>query len=87
MRTRPLLGRKAWFGPRRNGWGLQPVSAEGWVVSAVAAVAAIVLATAVRAARWTAFLPLIVLLVLVFVKGTSPGGQREWEEFQASKHR
>jgi hypothetical protein len=87
MRTRPLLGRKAWFGPRRNGWGLSPASAEGWVVTFAAAAAAIVLAAVDRHERWTAVLPVILLLVMVFVKGTSPGGQREWEEFQASKER
>ena len=85
MRTSPLLGRKAWFGPRRMGWGLSPASAEGWVVSAVAAAAAVGLAVADRRARWTALLVVIVLLVIVFVKGTSPGGAREWAEFQASK--
>src|ERR1019366_1097023 len=25
VRTAPLIGRKAWFGPRRFGWGLDPV--------------------------------------------------------------
>jgi MFS-type transporter involved in bile tolerance (Atg22 family) len=87
MRTRPLLGRKAWFGPRRKGWGLSPVSAEGWVVSLAAAIAAIALGTLGHRERWTAVLPVILLLVIVFLKGTAPGGQRRWEEFQASKDR
>jgi hypothetical protein len=87
MRTKPLLGRKAWFGPRRMGWGLSPVSAEGWVVSAAAAAAAIGLAAADRRGRWIALLVVILLLVIVFLKGTSPGGPRAWEEFQASKDR
>jgi hypothetical protein len=25
-----MVGRKAWVGPRRLGWGLAPVSPEGW---------------------------------------------------------
>jgi hypothetical protein len=85
MRTKPLLGRKAWFGPRRLGWGLSPVSPEGWVVTAVAAATAVGLAVAGRRDRWTALLAVIGLLIIVFAKGTSPGGPREWEEFQASK--
>jgi hypothetical protein len=87
MRTKPLLGQKAWFGPRRMGWGLSPVSPEGWAVTAVALAAAIGLATADRHKAWTGLLVVILLLVIVFLKGTSPGGPRAWEEFQASKDR
>ena len=87
MRTKPLLGQKAWFGPRRMGWGLSPVSVEGWVVTAAAAAVAIGLATAEHRYRWTALLVVILLLVIVFLKGTSPGGPRAWEEFQASRGR
>ena len=87
MRTKPLLGRKAWFGPRRMGWGLSPVSAEGWAVTAAAAAVAIGLTAADRRDRWTPVLVVVLLLVIVFVKGTSPGGPRQWEEFQASKDR
>ncbi|MDR0344618.1 MAG: hypothetical protein LBI49_16190 [Nocardiopsaceae bacterium] len=87
MRTKPLLGQKPWFGPKRLGWGLSPVSPEGWVISAVAVVATVGLAAAARRDRWTALLPVIVLLVIVFLKGTSPGGPREWEQFQDRKNR
>jgi hypothetical protein len=87
MRTKPLVGRKAWFGPRRMGWGLSPVSAEGWAVTAAAAAAAIGLAVADRRHPWPALLVVIVLLVIVFLKGTSPGGPSAYEEFQASKGR
>jgi hypothetical protein len=87
MRTKPLLGQKAWFGPRRMGWGLSPVSAEGWAVTAAAVAAALGLGTAARHARWSGLLVMILLLVIVFLKGTSPGGPRAWEEFQASKNR
>jgi hypothetical protein len=87
MRTKPLLGQKAWFGPRRMGWGLSPVSAEGWVVTAVAAAGAVGLGAADRHDPWAPVAVVILLLVVVFVKGTSPGGTRAWEEFQASKGR
>ena len=93
MRTKPLLGQKVWFGPRQLGWGLSPVSAEGWAVTAAAAAAAIGLAVADRRDRWTALIAqksaivVIPLVAIVFLKGTSPGGRREWEEFQASKER
>jgi hypothetical protein len=87
MRTKPLLGRKAWFGPHRVGWGLSPASYEGWVTTAVAVAAIIGLAAAGRPYRWIAPPVVILLLVIVFLKGTSPGGPRAWEEFQASKDR
>jgi hypothetical protein len=36
MRTR--ITKKAWFGPKRWGWGWSPVSPEGWVVTIAFAV-------------------------------------------------
>jgi hypothetical protein len=87
MRTKPVIGVKAWFGPRRLGWGLSPVSPEGWAVTVVAVAAAVGLAAAARRDRWTTVPVVIALLVIVFLKGTSPGGTREWEEFQESKDR
>jgi hypothetical protein len=87
MRTRPLLGRKAWFGPRRMGWGWSPVSPEGWPVTLVAIVAAICVAILARHARWAVLAVLAALLIVIFLKGTSPGGGREWEEYRAQKDR
>lgn len=87
MRTKPLLGQNAWFGPKRLGWGLSPVSSEGWALSAVAVVSALGLAATAGRYRWTSVLPVIVLLVIVFLKGTSPGGPREWQQFQDSRNR
>jgi hypothetical protein len=83
VRTKPLVGRKAWFGPRRVGWGLAPVTTEGWEV-AIAVVAAIVLATVGRHARWLALIVVALLLAITFLKGTSPGGPAAWEEYRAS---
>ena len=87
MRTKPLIGRKAWFGPRRLGWGLAPVTAEGWAVVATGVAAAIVLASTARHYRWLGLVVVAVLLVLAFLKGTSPGGPGAWEEFQATRDR
>jgi uncharacterized membrane protein YphA (DoxX/SURF4 family) len=87
MRTKPLVGRKAWFGPRRMGWGLSPVSVEGWASTVVAVAVAIGLAIGVRRERWSGLVVMALLLIIVFVKGTSPGGPNEWREFQASRKR
>ena len=77
MRTKSLIGRKARFGPRRLGWGWFPVTAEGWAVLAVGVGGAIVLAFTVS------FVAVAVMLVIIFLKGSSPGGPDEWHEFQA----
>ena len=83
MRTEPLIGRKVWFGPRRLGWGWSPVTADGWVVLVTGVAAAIVLASTVRQARWLSLIAVAVMLVIIFLKGTSPGGPDEWYEFKA----
>jgi hypothetical protein len=72
----PLVGERPWFGPRRLGWGLSPVSIEGWVVTGLALAAA---GAATR--RWPdrpamRQLPVIVLLFVILLKGTAPGGPR-----------
>jgi len=85
MRTKPLIGRKAWFGPRRLGWGLSPVTGEGWAVLAIGAGTAVVLASIDRHSRWLGLIVVAVMLVITFLKGTSPGGPEAWEEFQASR--
>jgi hypothetical protein len=86
MRTAPVLGSKAWFGPRRLGWGLSPVSPEGWAVTAVAVAAIIVVTALTRHHWWLSVLVVIVLLAVVFLKGTSPGGPQQWQEYQARKN-
>jgi hypothetical protein len=87
MRTRPLVGGKAWFGPRRLGWGLSPVSPEGWGVTVAAIAAFVCIAVLTRHKWWIGLAVIAVLLIIVFLKGTSPGGAREWEEYQAQKDR
>jgi hypothetical protein len=85
VRTKPLVGRKAWFGPRRWGWGLAPITIEGWAVVAIAVVAIIAVASVDRHSPWLALIVVAVLLAITFLKGTSPGGPAAWEEFRASK--
>jgi hypothetical protein len=86
MRIEPVLGRKAWFGPRRLGWGLSPVSPEGWTVTAVAIAAVVVLAVVAKHHWWLSLLVVLVLIILTFLKGTSPGGPKQWQEYQAAKN-
>jgi hypothetical protein len=87
VRTKPLIGRKAWFGPRRYGWGLSPVTAEGWGVVAVAVGAAIVLVSVDRHARWLSLIVVAALIAITFLKGTSPGGPAAWEQYRADRDR
>ncbi len=82
MRTTPLIGRKAWFGPRRFGWGLGPVSPEGWAVTGIAIAAAAVTVATGHSHAWIVLLIVVALLLLAFLKGTSPGGPAQWEEYK-----
>ena len=85
MRPRPLLGSKAWYGPARarGGYGYSPASPEGHAVAmaAVAGAEYLGLAGQVLAAAAVA----VALVIIVFLKGTQPGGAREWKEFQARR--
>ncbi len=83
MRTAPLIGTKAWFGPRRLGWGLGPVSPEGWLVTGLF----VTLATMARRrglrGRAPALALLIPFLLVAVLKGTSPGGPRARRALEA----
>ena len=84
MRTRPLIGTKLWFKPRRlSGWGWMPASWEGWVVVAVSLVITLVIVSATRGATTVlcVIATSIALIVLSAFKGTSPGGPRKRKEF------
>jgi hypothetical protein len=85
VRTKPLIGRKVWFGPRRLGWGLSPVTAEGWAVLVIGAAAAVLLFSIDRHYRWLGMIAVAVTIIIAFLKGTSPGGPGAWEEFQATQ--
>jgi hypothetical protein len=81
MRPRPLLGSKAWYGPARAGYSRSSASPEGHAVAVVAIAGAVYLDLAgqVLAAAAVA----VALVIIVFLKSTSLGGAREWQQFQA----
>jgi hypothetical protein len=85
MRNTPLIGKKAWFGPRRFGWGLDPVSPEGWTVTAIAALLSVAAKRGQRATRIGAGLLLAALLVTAVLKGTTPGGPRARRAFEEAR--
>lgn len=87
MRTGPLLGRKAWFGPRRMGWGLAPVSPEGWALVLMFPLAGLGIPLLIPRHWWIIYPVFAALLIVTFLKGTSFGGAREWAEFKAAKDR
>ena len=84
MRTRPLLGRKAWYGPTRGGYGHSPASPEGHA-AALVAIAAVYLGQAGQVLA--AMVVMAALVIIVFLKGTPAGGAREPKEFQARRDR
>ena len=84
MRTTPLIGTKAWFGPRRLGWGLAPVSPEGWAVTAVATGLSLVVRKKDGGLRARLALVAALLLVVV-VKGTAPGGPAARRAFEEAR--
>jgi hypothetical protein len=47
--------------------------------------AAIVLASTVSPAWWLSLVAVAVMLAVIFLKGTSPGGPEEWSEFRAAR--
>ena len=86
MRITPMIGQKPWFGPRRVGWGLAPISLEGWALTALFAVM-----TSMAKKKGLARQPMQILLgsfsVIVALKGTSPGGPRRRRAFDLERGR
>jgi hypothetical protein len=73
VRTSPIVGKKVWFGPRRVGWGLGPVSSEGWVLTILfSGISLVAKKNGVgRVPRWLLF---GLMATVIILKGTSPGG-------------
>lgn len=85
VRTSPVVGKKAWFGPRRFGWGLEPASLEGWIVTAAMVAAMLVRRKVEQRHRWVIQLVVLALLATILLKGTSPGGPHARSEFKAAQ--
>ena len=66
---------------------MSPVSPDGWAVTLVAIGTAVCVAVSTRHRQWGGLVVVVALLIVVFLKGTSPGGARQWEECQAQKDR
>lgn len=79
----PLIGSKAWFGPRRFGWGWSPVTAEGWAVLAAGTGAAL----AAGESRRPRLLAAALMLLVIVLKGTSPGGPGQRRAFDSARNR
>jgi hypothetical protein len=85
LRTSPLVGRKAWFGPRRLGWGLGPVTPEGWAFTIVCAALGLAIrrwSPDSRKARYALFTGFVLCVLL---KGSAPGGAGARAEFDAAR--
>jgi hypothetical protein len=85
VRTSPVLGSKAWFGPRRLGWGLEPVSPEGWLVTLAFAGVAIAARRYKVGAGWARYVVLGVFMLLAVMKGSAPGGPGARSDFDAAR--
>ena len=85
MRTSPVVGKKAWFGPRRLGWGLEPVSLEGWLVTFAMAAAAMAMRRSNVSSRWARYAMLGAFILFAVLKGSAPGGPGARSEFDTAR--
>jgi hypothetical protein len=85
VRTSPLVGSKAWFGPRRLGWGLEPVSPEGWLITFAFAGAAMVARRYKVGPGWARHVALGAFMLLAVMKGSAPGGPAARSDFDAAR--
>ncbi len=85
VRTSPVVGKKAWFGPRRLGWGLEPVSLEGWAVTLAFAGVAIAIRRVRVGPGWTRYVVLGAFMLLAVMKGSAPGGPGARSDFDAAR--
>jgi hypothetical protein len=57
---------RPWFEPKRYGWGLTPISWQGWVLTGAYVVAVFVLANTLAASQPWIFWTLLVLATVAF---------------------
>ena len=84
-RPGPLAGGKPWFGPACGGYRYSPASAEGHAVGLVAIGSAAYLAQAGQVLASVAVG--VTMVIIVFVKGTLPGGPGAERDFHAGRGR
>jgi hypothetical protein len=85
VRVSPIVGDKAWFAPRRLGWGLSPVSPEGWLVTVAVVALSVIAKRRDDLPAWFGPALMAPFIVLLLLKGTSPGGPRARSEFDAHR--
>jgi hypothetical protein len=85
MRITPVVGRKAWFGPRRLGWGLEPVSREGWIVTLIVAIVALLVNRTKLNSRAIKYAFGAGFLLFMILKGAAPGGAGARADFDAAR--
>jgi hypothetical protein len=85
VRVAPVVGDKVWFAPRRIGWGLSPVSVEGWAVTLGMVGVGMVAARRRDLPGWSPHVLMVLLLILTVLKGTSPGGAGARSRFEEAR--
>jgi hypothetical protein len=86
MRTTPLVGRKAWFGPKPGAWGWQPCCWQGWVMlfgwsATFLAVLEFRDQSPIAGIAWMVAMATLLIDVCI-LKGSSPGGAKEYRMFK-----
>ena len=81
------ITKKAWFGKKIMGWGIRPVSLEGWLVTTVFTIAIIV--NQIHNKRSiTGYFILAVILIIFFIiaylTGDVPGSE-SWDKLRTKK--
>ena len=71
-----MITKRAWFEPKRIGWGWRPVSWQGWLITVVFAAVVIAACVAFGGTPTTFYVSVAAVAALVLVcllTGTGPG--------------